>query len=52
MAALRTAMRAECVALPGVFNGLVGRMAADMQFKGCYVSGAALTATLGQPDVG
>eukprot|EP00656_Telonema_subtile_P031651 TRINITY_DN3461_c0_g1_i2.p1 TRINITY_DN3461_c0_g1~~TRINITY_DN3461_c0_g1_i2.p1 ORF type:complete len:261 (+),score=69.87 TRINITY_DN3461_c0_g1_i2:203-985(+) len=51
-AALRQAMRSSCVALPGAFSGLVGRMAADMSFQGVYVSGAAVTASLGQPDIG
>ena len=50
--ALRQAMRQSCVALPGSFNALTGRMAADIGFEGVYVSGAAVTATLGQPDVG
>lgn len=31
---------------------MTGRMAADIGFEGVYVSGAAVTATLGQPDVG
>jgi len=50
--ALRQAMRSSCVALPGTFNGLVGRMAADIGFEGVYISGAGVTASLGQPDVG
>ena len=43
---------AGCLALPGAFNGLVGRAAADAGFRGCYVSGAALSASQGIPDVG
>jgi len=41
-----------CVALPGAFNGLVARAAKDIGFQGLYVSGAAVTASLAQPDVG
>ena len=37
---------------PGAFNGLCARMVADAGFGGCYVSGAAVTASFGVPDVG
>jgi len=49
---LRTIMKRECVALPGAFNGFVGRMVAEAGFKGSYISGAALTASAGVPDIG
>jgi len=49
---LRQAMAKECVALPGAFNGFVGRMVAEAGFKGSYISGAALTACAGVPDIG
>jgi methylisocitrate lyase len=49
---LRALMAKECVALPGAFNGLVGRLAAEHGFKGGYISGAAVTASLGLPDIG
>ncbi len=42
----------KCVAVPGAFNGLVGRIAAEKGFQAAYVSGAALTASAGVPDIG
>mmetsp|Transcript_7598 Transcript_7598/g.16720 ORF Transcript_7598/g.16720 Transcript_7598/m.16720 type:complete len:306 (+) Transcript_7598:104-1021(+) len=51
-ARLRTLMSKECVALPGAFNGLVGRLIAEHGFKGGYISGAGVTATMGLPDIG
>ena len=36
----------------GAFNGLVGRMLAKKGFNACYVSGAAVSASTGQPDIG
>jgi methylisocitrate lyase len=38
--------------LPGVFNPLVARMAERAGFQAVYLSGAALSASLGLPDVG
>jgi methylisocitrate lyase len=49
---LRDLMKRKCVMLPGSFNGLVGRMVSDMGFEGTYLSGAALTASRGVPDIG
>uniref|UniRef100_A0A7S1M6P6 Methylisocitrate lyase n=1 Tax=Alexandrium catenella TaxID=2925 RepID=A0A7S1M6P6_ALECA len=49
---LRTLMSKECVALPGAYCGLVGRLVAEKGFKGGYISGAAVTATMGLPDIG
>ncbi len=49
---LREAMKQRCVALPGAFNGLMGRAVADAGFEGTYVSGAAVSASAGLPDVG
>ncbi len=49
---LREAWALEPVALPGVFNPLIARMAERLGFKGLYLSGAALSASLGLPDVG
>lgn len=49
---LREAMSRRCVGLPGAFNGLVARAVADAGFEGCYVSGAAVSASFGVPDVG
>ncbi len=51
-AVLRRLMNDRCVGLPGAFNGLVARIAADVGFKGLYVSGAAVTASYGVPDIG
>lgn len=49
---LRDLMKNDCVMLVGAYNGLIGRMLADKGFKGAYVSGAAVTASSGQPDIG
>jgi methylisocitrate lyase len=38
--------------LPGVFNPLVARIAERVGFEAVYLSGAALSASLGLPDVG
>lgn len=40
------------VLVPGVFNALLAMMAERMGFKAVYLSGAALTASLGLPDIG
>ncbi len=45
-------MNDRCVGLPGAFNGLVARAVAQAGFEGCYVSGAAVSASFGVPDVG
>ncbi|WP_375002325.1 methylisocitrate lyase [Gordonia sp. PS3] len=37
---------------PGAFSPLVAKMVADAGFEGVYVSGAALAADLGLPDIG
>jgi methylisocitrate lyase len=49
---LRDAIAAGPVMLPGVFNPLVARMAERVGFQAVYLSGAALSASLGLPDVG
>jgi len=38
--------------MPGAFNGLVGRLVAEAGFDACYVSGAAVSASQGLPDIG
>lgn len=38
--------------IPGCFNGLVARLAAQHGFRALYVSGGALTASSGVPDIG
>jgi methylisocitrate lyase len=45
-------MAAGPVMLPGMFNALVARMAERLGFDAVYLSGAALSASLGLPDVG
>jgi methylisocitrate lyase len=49
---LRDLMNKECVMTIGAFNGLVGRLLVSKGFKACYVSGAAVSASTGQPDIG
>jgi methylisocitrate lyase len=49
---LRDAMAAGPVLLPGVFNPLVARIAERSGFEAVYLSGAALSASLGLPDIG
>src|SRR5437660_12601073 len=49
---LREAWAAEPIQVPGVFNALVARMAERLGFKAMYLSGAALSASAGLPDVG
>ena len=48
----RQAWAAGTIAVPGVFCPLVARMAERMGFPAVYLSGAALSATLGVPDIG
>ena len=38
--------------IPGTFNALVAKLAAHHSFKAIYISGAALTASTGLPDIG
>lgn len=42
----------SCISVPGAFNGLCGRVVADKGFKAAYISGAAVTASAGVPDIG
>ena len=49
---LRQAWAERPIALPGVFNPLVARMAERLGFAAAYLSGGALSAALGVPDVG
>ena len=49
---LRDAWNAQTIAIPGVFNALVARMAERLGFQALYLSGAALSAAAGVPDVG
>lgn len=45
-------MTAGPVMVPGVFNPLIGRLAQRAGFQAVYLSGAALSASMGLPDVG
>jgi methylisocitrate lyase len=49
---LRDAWSKSPIAIPGVFNALVGRMAERLGFQAVYLSGASLSASLALPDVG
>jgi methylisocitrate lyase len=49
---LRVAWAAETIVIPGVFNPLIARMAEKMGFRAMYLSGAALSASYGVPDIG
>jgi methylisocitrate lyase len=49
---LRRAWAKEPIAVPGVFDALVARMAERLGFSAVYLSGAALSAAAAVPDVG
>src|SRR5262245_59221429 len=49
---LRQAWSAETIAVPGVFCPLVSKLAERLGFCAVYLSGAALSASLGLPDIG
>jgi methylisocitrate lyase len=49
---LREAWAARPIQVPGVFNALVARMAERLGFQAVYLSGGALSAAAGVPDVG
>ncbi len=49
---LRDAWQARPIQVPGVFNALVARMAERLGFSAVYLSGGALSAASGVPDVG
>jgi methylisocitrate lyase len=49
---LRDAWAAGPFALPGVFNPLVAKMAERIGFRAVYLSGGALSAGYGVPDIG
>ena len=40
------------IQMPGAFNGLCARIASDVGFRALYVSGGAISAASGVPDVG
>lgn len=49
---LRQAWTAAPIAVPGVFNALIARMAHRLGFQAIYLSGAALSACAALPDIG
>ena len=49
---LRHAWEKQVIAVPGVFNPLVARIAERLDFRAIYLSGAALSAAAGLPDIG
>jgi methylisocitrate lyase len=49
---LRDAYAAGTIQIPGVYNPLVARLAEQAGFQAIYLSGAALSASMGLPDVG
>jgi methylisocitrate lyase len=49
---LRDAWAGPTFAIPGVFNALVAKMAERLDFRALYLSGGALSAAYGLPDVG
>ena len=44
--------RPEILGVPGSHNGLAGMLAKEAGFEALYISGGAVTATLGLPDLG
>lgn len=48
----RKLLASDCLMVPGCYNGLVARLAAQHGFRALYVSGGALTASSGVPDIG
>lgn len=42
----------KAIQLPGAFNGLAARIAADKGFNALYLSGGAISAASGVPDIG
>ena len=49
---LRNQMQSDLVVAPGAFSGLVARAVARAGFRAAYVSGGALSANSGVPDIG
>ncbi len=49
---LRAAWAAQPIPVPGVFNALIARIAERLGYQAVYLSGAALSASTGLPDVG
>ena len=50
--AFRSLLSSSCVMIPGAFNGLSARLAAQKGFEARCVAGAGVTGSYGTPDVG
>jgi methylisocitrate lyase len=48
----RLVERGGILGIPGAHNGLAALQARDAGFEACYLSGAAMTASMGLPDLG
>ena len=49
---LRNRISGKGIVLPGAFNGLTAKQVESIGFEGAYISGAALSASAGLPDIG
>src|SRR4029079_4834081 len=49
---LRQAWKTGPIAIPGAFNALAARMIERLGFHAVYLSGGALSASCGMPDIG
>lgn len=49
---LRSKIKGNGIVLPGAFNGLTAKQVQEAGFEGAYISGAALSASAGLPDIG
>lgn len=49
---LRNKLLHEGIVLPGAYNALVAKQVQQLGFEGLYISGAALSASAGLPDIG
>jgi len=38
--------------MPGAYNGMTARLCADNSFPALYISGAAVSGSIGNPDIG
>jgi methylisocitrate lyase len=50
--AFKSRIKTKGIVLPGAYNGLTARQINDVGFEGVYISGAALSACAGLPDIG
>ena len=50
--AFKTKITTEGIVLPGAYNALTAKQIQQVGFEGVYISGAALSASAGLPDIG